>query len=1310
MTKRSTEQRREPSRTSPHAKIIGEWEASGLDASVAKALRYLDLAHKLDRRHLERMQALFLRATRDDRWEALGENRPSPGERLSLDEAFRSLSVDEALTLFEQSDLFDLDQRQAVMFHLTNCDTPFYTLSELATTIQHALKCHERNRKYLLKYGHALTDFQRCFFLSHLVSRLYYVRLPHSGFNTRAALVPRGLLRKLFPPDNPPEPQDYVYFADEANRPVVSAFRSWGTIDDIAKADRERLTQMRASLYVLKARILDLLERAVRTCSTEGLWEKCFGLIADSITTEEAEFCLRVDRVYEGYDIRTGKMVDEDPGLIAGGLTTLLETIGHCEKEIAIGPLCHCKEALEAKGMAGLDKLGRGEVRTSYGKKVRSYFDLTSDPKRDIFDAAIDDFLGLSGQEGVFWHEYMARVARDFENELYEEVGIRKKVKRRFVHRFKPHLAQVVDLIAGHLEVTDELPDWSLRADKRTDSAQQSGRCGLQESDRGRLLGKDVTASAAQRWLAWIDRTLMLSERVRWLHGRSKRWRIIEGKECPGEVVGVDCEGLDLRKSRPIPARFLTPDVLEKAPWMETARAKFFSGEQTHYIYTEDTDYWPTIEGFQAHLLGFDQIAAEMSSFCPPLFEQSEKTIDRLGRLLYAASQTRRNQDLPYRHHFVLCLKKLGDSVREIVSVATPQAEVVPYCASADRVIPGEPATDDKTVPNATGGRANARSESGMSEQAALPAVVCFNVRLTKALRKIGLGVVSQHDVSLREMAPFIYVHAPEIAYVWPSTFLSREAEEAANDLVRAHPPTVVPPDLRACVVETGSLAVAFAEEILVDGRPAAFEAVVKTAEFLGAKPVFHPERNPPTRRYDEAILDGLMPVREGVILFETQEDPINVWGPSASAPAWTRRLLPLLKSGLHVVLTPGENESAADSEQKDSSNAVRLEDTAVRIVPLYETSARDTLGLAVRVGQGAILVLPECRDEAAKAALVRLLATNLWEELQEWPGVRKRGHVSGRGRGRASNGRSDHEHDQRYDWNYLKEWAEEERRHDGGIPFRVLRESDGREAASVLDALILQARETWSAHAPLCEVTPNEVFSDEVRQTFQQCRSSTETFFATWWRTYQCLLEAERWLYRQYGPGEDVKILDQVAGAMMDLIDIFRKACANSSAPATGEPIGQALTTQLSAARKQHYPTFQKCLVDLFRAAAAFGGPRGSGVSGHLVGAEGEGKEVKTLVNLVQESDGYHWVVDTRDSGRLPKGALTHWSRILFQHAGHDTWVSHAVFQAEMGAESEEEYWRSHKENRRKLRKFIQFEYHRNDGMRLPKGYVKSK
>ena len=96
--------------------------------------------------------------------------------------------------------------------------------------------------------------------------------------------------------------------------------------------------------------------------------------------------------------------------------------------------------------------------------------------------------------------------------------------------------------------------------------------------------------------------------------------------------------------------------------------------------------------------------------------------------------------------------------------------------------------------------------------------------------------------------------------------------------------------------------------------------------------------------------------------------------------------------------------------------------------------------------------------------------------------------------------------------------------------------------------------------------------------------------------------------------------------------------------------------------------------------------------------------------VDLKREEDGLHWIVDGNDTGRIPKGTLTIWSEVLFENIDKDYFIPHEVFKSRMTAESDDEYRRSHKTNRSNLKKYIEFDYERKEGMRLSPKYIKLK
>lgn len=453
------EQTKGAEREPRHKTLLDEWERLDVDESIVDHLEYVDTYHELTEDQLGRALALFQAAAADGRWEKLGEYAPEPGYRVSLSDMLSHLPVEQAIAFLERSDTFDIEQRQTVIqWVLVDRETPFYTLDELATTTDRAVRYHERNRAYLLEYGYALSEFERCRFLWRLLCRLYYIRMPHFGCKIRAHGLDYERLAEMFPADNLPEPYDFIHFVEEAGEPIISAYDEWDDIRDVQLQDAARIEGMRAKLFHLKLEVLKELAGSARSHDADGLWDRVLALIRETLTAEEAELCLRIDRIYEGYDIQTGEMISDQAGLIAGGLTSLLEVVGHYEKEIRVGTLHRCKAVLEAAGLAGVDDLGRGELRTSDGKPTRSYFAYVDDPQRDTLDQMLEDFRALSADEVRYWSEYRTRVNQALENELYAEITVRRKIKRSLAHKFEPHVSLLVDWAKSSLELTGELP------------------------------------------------------------------------------------------------------------------------------------------------------------------------------------------------------------------------------------------------------------------------------------------------------------------------------------------------------------------------------------------------------------------------------------------------------------------------------------------------------------------------------------------------------------------------------------------------------------------------------------------------------------------------------------------------------------------------------------------------------------------------------------------------------------------------------------------------------------------------------------
>ena len=222
--------------------------------------------------------------------------------------------------------------------------------------------------------------------------------------------------------------------------------------------------------------------------------------------------------------------------------------------------------------------------------------------------------------------------------------------------------------------------------------------------------------------------------------------------------------------------------------------------------------------------------------------------------------------------------------------------------------------------------------------------------------------------------------------------------------------------DLREGIAKGRFLAVAFVVQVLVDPRFKAWCAIWEQYRKAGEVPVLESEKAArelglpvPERKtiwehlpdviglnclrlYTPAALHHLLPIREGQgvdygpvcrdgIAFDVVRgligEPFRNPRPADGAK-W-------LSGGAMQLLGPVGVVIDASGSEAATSSIYGLTPSQVRILPLVISQAGHTLGVAFRVGQGAVLLLPECRDLESKAEMIRLLATELWGPIQGW-------------------------------------------------------------------------------------------------------------------------------------------------------------------------------------------------------------------------------------------------------------------------------------------------------------------------------------
>src|SRR5262245_17059142 len=133
------------------------------------------------------------------------------------------------------------------------------------------------------------------------------------------------------------------------------------------------------------------------------------------------------------------------------GITFLFSLIRECEGALTIVTE-QARKALSEFAMCDLPALGHPE------RDRLSYFDLVGTPAGVAFDTALRHLRANSEKARDFLDGFRRRVNEALENEFYEEVVVRKKVKRKYAVPFKAHIFAYTDLCKTLLDTSGSLP------------------------------------------------------------------------------------------------------------------------------------------------------------------------------------------------------------------------------------------------------------------------------------------------------------------------------------------------------------------------------------------------------------------------------------------------------------------------------------------------------------------------------------------------------------------------------------------------------------------------------------------------------------------------------------------------------------------------------------------------------------------------------------------------------------------------------------------------------------------------------------
>jgi hypothetical protein len=327
-----------------------------------------------------------------------------------LDGAIAAMGKSKALTFFENEDLHRLAARVYLVNYFNHYTiVPLCSLDELAQLAEDFISYLSENRTHLLKTGHTRAEFDPCPWLNWHLAKLFHFD---------------------FPTGSPPPP----------------------------KGERKRLRAGRGKLLNLKLNTLKILGQATKCQTSTNLWEDSFHLLTEAISSEEAEFYLRMDHFYMGYDIRDKVHPEEFfvdiPGPDRpGALTDLLEVIRHFEEELTLGSFAKTRSILG--NLVKIDEYKRPSLL------IKNYFEAIEHPSKAVLDSALDLFSSFEPERHEFLENYRYRVKHALENDFYEEIP-NEKVTYKSSHLFKTQTRTPSGLINLPLEATGEFPRVSI--------------------------------------------------------------------------------------------------------------------------------------------------------------------------------------------------------------------------------------------------------------------------------------------------------------------------------------------------------------------------------------------------------------------------------------------------------------------------------------------------------------------------------------------------------------------------------------------------------------------------------------------------------------------------------------------------------------------------------------------------------------------------------------------------------------------------------------------------------------------------------
>ena len=247
-------------------------------------------------------------------------------------------------------------------------------------------------------------------------------------------------------------------------RRVACSLAEADLIHGLTETDATRLESLRPIVLNLKLEILQAAVRQLRQPFPQELWSGCLASIVETLSIEDAEFLLRIDRGLNAssassseLDPMAWSLSGDDGPFPPGGLTNLFELVGHVEKEFTVTTMGRTRDAL---GELVVNKHGDHLLKVS--RRRPGYFGFVGRRSRERIDRAIDIFCECDDQEVEFWRSFQTRLSAALANDLGQRVAVEFLVSPRHAAEVQLNVATYVEWLLQHLRQGGSVPGLSL--------------------------------------------------------------------------------------------------------------------------------------------------------------------------------------------------------------------------------------------------------------------------------------------------------------------------------------------------------------------------------------------------------------------------------------------------------------------------------------------------------------------------------------------------------------------------------------------------------------------------------------------------------------------------------------------------------------------------------------------------------------------------------------------------------------------------------------------------------------------------------